>query len=138
MRPNAPAQQKARTVSLLFDSPKVTVSLIFLRFTDHIDRRFVEKYGYRLSSEAPIVIKSGLNYYILDGNHRCYHEIFVRRSRTVECSVWNPKLPARIVKCESALFQEVIEFGIDRAVEAHKKVYGENGWIFSIGDVRFK
>lgn len=114
--------ERGRSVSVIEGAPLRNLRLIDLCFTDFVNKQFLKRRGFTLSSKPPIVASVENHFLVLDGNHRCALELAIRSLGTIECAVWSVAPEIRVKACESTLFDAVIRFGIDRAVKAHRSV----------------
>jgi len=113
---------RSGTVSLLAGASLRMTRLEEICFTDVIDKDFLETKGFRLSNKPPVIAPYRSWFLVLDGNHRCAYDLLFRKQEMIECAIWTTDPRVIVVKCKSLLFEEVIDFGIERAVRAQQSV----------------
>ena len=111
MERELPSHRRTHSVSMLHQPRLRLLRLDEICFTEVVDGEFLERSGFRLLNQPPVVVPLGCVVLILDGNHRCAYEFVVRKQRTVECAVWTPDPQVKV-------------HGIQLAVEAHRVVAG--------------
>jgi hypothetical protein len=137
MSPKTPPGRRDHTASLLRGPRLRLLTLEEMCFTDAVDVGFLERAGFRLPNQPPVVCPVGRVFLILDGNHRCAYDFVIRRMREVECAVWTREPPVEVLTCESGLFRAVLADGIDAAIEAHRLVTGAIG-AFAPGEIVYR